>query len=125
VSHRRHPRHPYGGLQRFFTRLESCERQNIICLNRQPVEQIFHGTIRKLQKTIGKTGSGGTLVQGVGSLLGMFPFTLAAAFFNRRTAFLGAFLLCLGSVSYVFYALKTATDVLWMLPLMGRAIAPR
>ncbi len=51
----------------------------------------------------------------------MFAFTFAAAYFNRRTAFLGAFVLCLCSVSYVFYSLKTATDVLWMLPLMGFA----
>ena len=68
-----------------------------------------------------KTRSRGTLLQDVGSLLGMFAFTFAAAYFNRRTAFLGSFLLCLCSVSYVFYSLKTATDVLWMLPLMGFA----
>jgi MFS family permease len=97
------------------------ERQNIIALNRQLVEQLFPGTIRELQKTIDKTRSRGTMLQDVGSLLGMFAFTFAAAYFNRRTAFLGAFVLCLCSVSYVFYSLKTATDVLWMLPLMGFA----
>ena len=97
------------------------ERQNIISLNRQLVEQLFPGTILELQKTIDKTRSRGTLLQDVGSLLGMFAFTFAAAYFNRRTAFLGAFVLCLCSVSYVFYSLKTATDVLWMLPLMGFA----
>jgi MFS family permease len=97
------------------------ERQNVISLNRQLVEQLFPGDIRELQKTIDKTKSRGTLLQDVGSLLGMLAFTFAAAYFNRRTAFLGAFLLCLCSVSYVFYSLKTATDVLWMLPLMGFA----
>ena len=97
------------------------ERQNIVSLNRQLVEQLFPGTIRELQKTIDKTRSRGTLLQDVGSLLGMFAFTFAAAYFNRRTAFLGSFVLCLCSVSYVFYSLKTATDVLWMLPLMGFA----
>ena len=97
------------------------ERQNIISLNRQLVEQLFPGAIRELQKTIDKTRSRGTLLQDVGALLGMFAFTFAASCFNRRTAFLGSFLLCLGSVSYVFYSLKTATDVLWMLPLMGFA----
>jgi len=97
------------------------ERQNIISLNRQLVEQLFPGTIRELQKTIDKTRSRGTLYQDVGSLLGMFSFTFAAAYFNRRTAFLGSFVLCLCSVSYVFYSLKTATDVLWMLPIMGFA----
>jgi MFS family permease len=97
------------------------ERQNVATLNRQLVEQLFPGDIRELQKTIDKTKSRGTLLQDVGALLGMFAFTFAAAYFNRRTAFLGAFLLCLCSVSYVFYSLKTATDVLWMLPLMGFA----
>jgi hypothetical protein len=100
---------------------KSGERQNIISLNRQLVEQLFPGTIRELQKTIDKTRSRGTLLQDVGSLLGMFAFTFAAAYFNRRTAFLGSFVLCLCSVSFVFYSLKTATDVLWMLPLMGFA----
>ena len=100
---------------------KSGERQNIISLNRQLGEQLFPGTIRELQKTIDKTRSRGTLYQDVGSLLGMFSFTFAAAYFNRRTAFLGSFVLCLCSVSYVFYSLKTAADVLWMLPLMGFA----
>ena len=97
------------------------ERQNIVSLNRQLVEQLFPGTIRELQKTIDKTRSRGTLLQDVGSLLGMFAFTFAAAYFNRRTAFLGSFVLCLCSVSYVCYSLKTETDALWMLPLMGFA----
>jgi MFS family permease len=100
---------------------KSGERQNIISLNRQLVEQLFPGAIRELQQTIDKTRSRGTLLQDVGSLTGMLAFTFAAAYFNRRTAFLGAFVLCMGSVSYVFYALKTTTDVLWMLPLMGFA----
>jgi MFS family permease len=97
------------------------ERPNVISLNRQLVEQLFPGTIRELQKTIDQTRSRGTILQDVGALLGMFAFTFASAFLSRRTAFLGAFLLCLGSVSYVFYALRTATDTLWMLPLMGFA----
>ena len=97
------------------------ERPNIVSLNRQLVEHLFPGTILELQRTIDRTRSRGTLFQDVGSLLGMFAFTFAAAYFNRRTAFLGAFVLCLCSVSYVFYALKTATDVMWMLPLMGFA----
>jgi MFS family permease len=97
------------------------ERPNIVSLNRQLVEQLFPGTILELQRTIDRTRSRGTLFQDVGSLLGMFAFTFAAAYFNRRTAFLGAFVLCLCSVSYVFYALKTTTDVMWMLPLMGFA----
>jgi MFS family permease len=97
------------------------ERSNVITLNRQLVEQLFPGAIRELQVTIDKTKSRGTLLQDVGALLGMLAFTFVAAYFNRRTAFFASFLLCLCSVSYVFYSLKTATDVLWMLPLMGFA----
>ena len=97
------------------------QRPNEISLNRQLVEQAFPGDIRELQRTIDRTKSTGTFLQDVGSLLGMFAFTFAAAYFNRRTAFLGSFLLCLCSVAYVFYSLKTATDVVWMLPLMGFA----
>jgi len=100
---------------------KSGERPNIVSLNRQLVEQLFPGTILELKRTIDKTRSRGTLFQDVGSLLGMFAFTFAAAYFSRRTAFLGSFVLCLCSVAYVFYALETATDVLWMLPIMGFA----
>ncbi len=96
-------------------------RQSVASLNRQLVEQLFPGAIKELQKTIDQTRSQGTLLQDVGSLLGMFGFTFAAAYFNRRTAFLGAFALCLGSVSFVFYSLKTQADVYWMLPVMGFA----
>ena len=100
---------------------KSADRQDVISLNRQLLEQLFPGTIRELQQTLDKTRSEGMLLQDVGSLLGMFAFTFAAAYFNRRTAFFGSFVLGLGSVAYVFYSLKTATDVLWMLPILGFA----
>jgi MFS family permease len=95
------------------------ERPNIVSLNRQLLEQTFPGTITELQKTIDKTRSRGTMLQDVGAMLGMLAFTFVASYLNRRTAFLGAFLFCLGAVSYVFYALKTESDVYWMLPMMG------
>ena len=97
------------------------DRQNLVFQNRQLVEQVFPGTIRELQTTIDKTRSKGTFLQDVGALFGMFAFTLAAAYFSRRAAFLSAFVVCLVVVSYVFYSLKTETDVYWMLPLMGFA----
>ena len=96
-------------------------RQNVTFLNRQLIEQAFPGTIREQQQTIDSMRSRGTLLQDVGSLLGMFAFTFAAAKFSRRGAFLGAFSLCFVVVAFVFYSLKTATDVYWMLPLMGFA----
>lgn len=102
-------------------RVQGGEQGELTKLNRQLLEQLFPGTIRILQKTIDHTKSQGTVLQDVGALLGMFAFTFAAAFLNRRTAFLCAFVLCAGIVSFVFYSLKTATDVNWMLPLMGFA----
>lgn len=95
--------------------------KDIRFLNRQLLEQAFPGGISELQKTIDKTRSRGTLLQDVGALLGMFGFTFLAGYFSRRTAFLAAFLLCLVSVAYVFYGLRTESDVYWMLPLMGFA----
>lgn len=94
-------------------------RQDIVFLNRQLFEQTFPGTIAELQKKMGDAKSLGTLLQDVGALLGMLSFTFIASRFNRRTAFLVAFIFCLGIVSFVFYSLKTETDVYWMLPLMG------
>ncbi len=95
--------------------------EDINFLNRQLLEQAFPGMIQPLQDTIDRTRSRGTLLQDVGSLTGMFAFTFAAAWLSRRTAFLGAFGLCLAVVSFVFYSLRTAADVNWMLPLMGFA----
>jgi hypothetical protein len=95
--------------------------RNLYFLNRQLLEQVFPGAIQELQTTIDQTRSAGTFLQDFGALFGMFAFTLAAAYLSRRTAFLGAFALCLVVVSFVFYSLKTATDVYWMLPLMGFA----
>ena len=98
------------------------ERQNIIVA--QPATggatlPGHHPASCRRQST--RPAAGARCYQDVGSLLGMFSFTFAAAYFNRRTAFLGSFVLCLCSVSFVFYSLKTATDVLWMLPIMGFA----
>jgi MFS family permease len=95
------------------------EKPDIVFLNRQLIEQVFPGAIVELQKTIDKCKSRGTLLQDVGAMLGMLAFTWAASRFNRRTAFFGAFTFCLVAVAFVFYRLKTETDVYWMLPIMG------
>lgn len=90
-------------------------------VNRLLLEQTFPGTIDRLQASIDRTRSFGTLLQDIGALVGMFVFTFVAARFNRRTAFFLAFLFCLVSVGYVFYGLKNEADVYWMLPVMGFA----
>ena len=63
----------------------------------------------------------GTALQDVGSFLGMMTFTFVAAFWGRRPAFLGGFILCLGTTIFVFNNLKSGTDAFWMLPIMGFA----
>ncbi|MGO8679215.1 MAG: MFS transporter [Limisphaerales bacterium] len=94
-------------------------RENQVFLNRQLVEQLFPGDIVELQKTIDQMRSKGTMLQDVGAVVGMLAFTFAASYLNRRTAFLGAFLFCLGAVAFVFHSLRSAADICWMLPLMG------
>ena len=71
--------------------------------------------------TVDKVKSWGTALQDVGAFLGMMTFTFVASFFNRRVAFLGAFLLCLAVTAYVFKNLNSAIDAYWMLPMMGFA----
>lgn len=61
----------------------------------------------------------GTLLQDLGSLVGMLTFTFLAARVSRRGAFLCAFLLCIVSVPFVFHSLKSEADMTWMLPIMG------
>ena len=100
---------------------ENPDPKNLYFLNRQLLEQIFPGSMAELQRTIDKMRSTGTFLQDAGALVGMFVFTWAAACLNRRRAFFAAFALCLVVVSFVFYSLKTASDVYWMLPLMGFA----
>jgi MFS family permease len=95
------------------------EKRDVVFLNRQLVEQLFPGAITELQRTLDKSKSRGTFVQDIGSLLGMLVFTFIASRFNRRTAFLGAFLFAFAAVSYTFYGLKSEADIYWMLPLVG------
>jgi hypothetical protein len=94
-------------------------RENQVFLNRQLVEQLFPGAILELQKTIDQMRSGGTMLQDLGAVVGMLAFTFAASYFKRRAVFLGAFVVCLGAVAFVFHSLKSAADIYWMLPLVG------
>jgi MFS family permease len=94
---------------------------DVVFLNRQLLEQALPGAVPPLQRYIDGVRSKGLLLQDVGSLLGMVTFTFVASYLNRRRAFLGAFVLCLLTTSFVFYSLKTETDAYWMLPMMGFA----
>jgi MFS family permease len=63
----------------------------------------------------------GTTLQDVGAFFGMMTFTFVATYIGRRIAFLGAFILCLGTTIFVFNNLRVGTDAYWMLPMMGFA----
>jgi MFS family permease len=90
-------------------------------LNRQLLEQTFPGAVAELQKAMDNVRGKGMILQDVGALLGMFAFTFLAAAFSRRLAFVLSFAMCLVVTAFVFYALKSASDAYWMLPLMGFA----
>ncbi len=92
---------------------------DIVFLNRQLLEQGLPGTITSIQSFIDGVRSRGMFLQDIGALLGMVVFTFVASYLNRRTAFAGAFVLCLFTTAFVFYSLKTEYDAYWMLPMMG------
>jgi MFS family permease len=73
------------------------------------------------QATVDTVRGWGLALQDAGAFLGMLAFTFVASRFSRRLAFLGAFLLCLGTTAFVFLSLRTATQAYWMLPMMGFA----
>jgi len=71
------------------------------------------------QAFVDSVRSKGTMLQDVGSFLGMLTFTFVASWLGRRRAFGIAFPLCLVVTMFVFSSLKTETDAYWMLPMMG------
>jgi MFS family permease len=73
------------------------------------------------QKTVDIVKSYGTTFQDVGAFFGMLTFTFAATYLGRKKAFLGAFILCLGTTIFVFNNLRSGADAYWMLPMMGFA----
>lgn len=73
------------------------------------------------QQSIDNVKAWGTALQDAGAFAGMMVFTWVAAAIGRRKAFLGAFLLCLVTVAFVFNFLRKPVDAYWMLPLLGFA----
>ncbi|ODT96533.1 MAG: hypothetical protein ABS79_07965 [Planctomycetes bacterium SCN 63-9] len=61
----------------------------------------------------------GTLLQDVGSFFGALFCTSIAVRFGRRPAFALAYLMALGSVYLTFGFMEKASDVYWMLPILG------
>ncbi|MEW6235995.1 MAG: MFS transporter [Candidatus Omnitrophota bacterium] len=97
------------------------KKENIIVANRALYEAAFPGEIRMVKEYAGQVRAKGTMLQDVGSFLGMFAFTLVATFMGRRLAFFISFILCMFITMFVFNSLNSAWDAYWMLPLMGFA----
>jgi MFS family permease len=55
----------------------------------------------------------------VGAFFGIYAFSRVTHFIGRRPAFAISFLLAMLSTAFVFWNLRTFTDVFWMIPLMG------
>ena len=61
----------------------------------------------------------GTMLQDTGAFFGVYAFTMLTAKLGRRPAFIAAFLLALGATVFTFWRLHEASDILWMIPLLG------
>jgi hypothetical protein len=60
-----------------------------------------------------------SLLQNIGAFGGIYAFTYLTAYTNRRKAFAISFLSAMGITAFTFWNLRTFTDILWMIPLMG------
>ena len=60
-----------------------------------------------------------SLVQNTGAFFGIFAFSLLTNKFGRKPTFAVFFVLAGVSTAMVFLFLKTWTDILWMIPVMG------
>ncbi len=60
-----------------------------------------------------------SLLQNLGSFFGVYAFTYLAQVFNRRKAFAVSFVAAMLMTAYTFWNLRSISDMLWMVPLMG------
>jgi MFS family permease len=60
-----------------------------------------------------------SLLQNAGSFFGVYAYTYLAQIFNRRKAFAVSFIAAMFMTAYTFWNLKSISDMLWMVPMMG------
>jgi hypothetical protein len=60
-----------------------------------------------------------SLLQNAGSFFGVYAYTYLAQVFNRRKAFAVSFVAAMFMTAYTFWNLKSISDMLWMVPMMG------
>jgi MFS family permease len=60
-----------------------------------------------------------SLLQNAGSFFGVYAFMHLTAVTGRKVAFAIAFVVATFATAFTFWNLRTFTDILWMIPLMG------
>jgi MFS family permease len=60
-----------------------------------------------------------SLLQNIGAFFGIFVFSIVTYYLGRRPTFAIFFVLAGAMTAFMFWNLKTWTDILWMPPLMG------
>lgn len=84
------------------------------------VDQSRHEAFRKADD---KLVAWGTVLQDTAGMCGIFAFTLLTVRVGRRIAFALAYLLAFIATASVFGQLQTASQVYWMIPLLGFSIS--
>ena len=60
-----------------------------------------------------------SLLQNLGGFFGIYAFTHLTSFTGRKVAFAISFIFAMSVTAFTFWNLRTFTDILWMIPLMG------
>src|SRR5262249_23837956 len=60
-----------------------------------------------------------SIMLNLGAFFGIYAFSRGTHYVGRRPAFAVAFVLAMLSTAFVFWNLRSVTDVFWMVPIMG------
>ena len=60
-----------------------------------------------------------SLLQNAGGFFGIYAFTHLTSVTGRKVAFAISFIFAMTATAFTFWNLRTVTDILWMIPLMG------
>ena len=60
-----------------------------------------------------------SLLQNAGGFFGVYTFAHLTSVVGRKTAFAISFIYAMAATAFTFWNLRTFTDILWMIPLMG------
>jgi hypothetical protein len=60
-----------------------------------------------------------SLLQNAGGFFGIYAFTRLTSVAGRKVAFAISFIFAMTTTAFTFWNLRSFTDILWMIPLMG------